>query len=134
MKKVTNKNYIYILLSLVYLLLILYITLFSRHGRHLQTCRVDLFWSYLLWFKGNSGLGKEILLNIALFVPYGYFLSQALTDYDEVIGQAPCNKITSWVLPLGIGLITSAFIESAQYYYGLGLCETDDLFSNLLGT
>lgn len=134
MKNAANKNYNYFLLSLVYLLIILYITLFSRHGSLLRTCRVDLFWSYALWFEGNSGLGKEIVLNIALFVPYGYFLSQTLTDPNEVIGKESYNNIKLWIFPLGIGLITSIFIESVQYYYGLGLCETDDLFSNLLGT
>lgn len=134
MNKTINKYNIYILLSPVYLLLILYITMFSRHGSLVRTCRADLFWSYALWMEGNSDLGKEILLNIALFVPYGYFLSRALAALGEVIGQKSCNKIKFWILPLGIGLLTSAFIESVQYFYGLGLCETDDLFSNLLGT
>lgn len=100
----------------------------------MRTCRVDLFWSYALWLEGNSDLGKEIILNIALFVPYGYFLSRSLTVSGEMTGNESCNKIKFWILPLGIGLITSIFIEMAQYYYGLGLCETDDLFSNLLGT
>lgn len=133
MIKFTGKSKIYILLSFVYLLIILYITLFSRHGSLLQTCRVDLFWSYLLWLEGNSDLGKEIILNIALFVPYGYFLSQALVAPDELGGDEAGNK-NFWLMPLGIGLITSVSIEAAQYYYGLGLCETDDLFNNLLGT
>ena len=132
MKKFTGKSKIYILLSLVYLLIILYITLFSRHGSLLRTCRVDLFWSYSLWLEGNSDLGKEIILNIALFVPYGYFLPQALVAPDEVVGNATSNKVC-WILTLGIGFLTSVCIEAAQYYYGLGLCETDDLFSNLLG-
>ena len=43
-----------------------------------QSCNPDFFWSYAAWAQGKPGYGREILLNIALFVPLGYFLAAVL--------------------------------------------------------
>ena len=47
-----------------------------------QSCNPELFWSYAAWAQGKPGHGREILLNIALFVPLGYFLAAVLDGSD----------------------------------------------------
>ena len=64
-----RKKYVPLLFLAVYLLFIFYITLYSRSFSLIRTCRLELFWSYFQWAKGSADTGKQILLNIALFVP-----------------------------------------------------------------
>ena len=73
-----RKNYFSIFFLLLYLLFIFYITLYTRCFSLTQSCNPDLFWSYAAWVQGKPGHGREILLNIALFVPLGYFLAAVL--------------------------------------------------------
>lgn len=120
----SSKKHLSVLFLAVYLLFVFYITLFSRSSSLLRTCRLELFWSYLEWMRGNARLGREILLNIALFVPLGYFL---------------CNVLQNWrkrkfiFLAVGISFLITAAIEAIQYFDGRGLCEVDDVFNNVLG-
>ena len=82
------------------------------------------FWSYAAWAQGKPGHGREILLNIALFVPLGYFLAAVLDGVDvKRFG----------LLAAGLSLIVSVAIEGMQYVDGLGLAEWDDVFNNVLG-
>ena len=78
MKDMVRKKYFPIFFLLLYLLFIFYITLYTRSFSLTQSCNPDLFWSYAAWAQGKPGHGREILLNIALFVPLGYFLAVAL--------------------------------------------------------
>ena len=77
-----NKKYLSLLFLAVYLLFIFYITLFSRSFSLTHDCRLELFYSYGQWLHGSVGTGKQILLNIALFVPAGYFLAEALHAWN----------------------------------------------------
>ena len=119
-----RKKYVPLLFLAVYLLFIFYITLYSRSFSLIRTCRLELFWSYFQWAKGNAGTGKQILLNIALFVPAGYFLANVLHAW---------NIKRAGVLAVAISFAISASIETVQYVDGLGLGETDDVFNNVLG-
>jgi len=89
-----------------------------------QSCNPDLFWSYAAWALGKPGYGREILLNIALFVPLGYFLA-AVLDGSAVKRFG--------LLAAGLSLVISVAIEGMQYVDGLGLAEWDDVFNNVLG-
>ena len=89
-----------------------------------QSCNPDFFWSYASWAQGKPGYGREILLNIALFVPLGYFLAAVLDGSDvKRFG----------LMEAGLSLIVSVSIEAVQYVDGLGLAEWDDVFNNVLG-
>ena len=88
-----------------------------------QSCNPEFFWLYTAWAQGKPGYGREILLNIALFVPLGYFLSAVLDGAVKRFG----------LLATGLSLIVSVTIEGIQYVDGLGLAEWDDVFNNVLG-
>ena len=120
-----RKKYVPLLFLAVYLLFIFYITLYSRSFSLIRTCRLELFWSYFQWAKGSADTGKQILLNIALFVPLGYFLANALHVW---------NIIRAGLWSILISFVISASIETIQYVDGLGLGETDDVFNNVLGS
>lgn len=77
-----TKKVVPVLCLVIYLLFIFYITLYSRSFSLTRACRLELFWSYFQWAKGNAGAGEQILLNIALFVPAGYFLADALHTWN----------------------------------------------------
>ena len=109
---------------LLYLLFIFYITLYTRSFSLTQSCNPDFFWSYAAWAQGKPGYGREILLNIALFVPLGYFLA-AVSDGGIVKRFG--------LMAAGLSLIVSVAIEAVQYVDGLGLAEWDDVFNNVLG-
>ena len=70
-------------------------------------------------------LYREMLMNVFLFFPLGLTLSNALPQ-----------RLSRWVR---IGITTlfacllSIVIEYTQYYYALGMAETDDVICNTLG-
>lgn len=119
-----RKKYVPLLFLAVYLLFIFYITLYSRSFSLIRTCRLELFWSYFHWAKGSADTGKQILLNIALFVPLGYFLLDVLRTWN-------IKRAGLWAVLISFGI--SASIETIQYVDGLGLGEADDVFNNVLG-
>ncbi len=82
-----------------------------------------MFWSYKKWFAGNWAFGREILYNIAMFVPIGFFLGALLN-----------NRKNGLPFACLVGLFLSATIELLQMFFKRGLCELDDVFSNTLGT
>lgn len=104
-----------LILFICYILFIFYITLFIRESGS-QRYELELLWSYRQFFT-SPALGLEVLNNIWLFVPLGALLS-SLNNKQRM-------------LLVAIGL--SIFIESIQYFFGLGLCELDDVIGNSLG-
>lgn len=104
-----------IILFICYISFIFYMTLFIRENGS-QQYEFEVFWSYRQIFKSPT-LGLEVLNNIWLFIPFGALLRSL--------------KKKQQVLLLAIGL--SFFIEGLQYFFGLGLCELDDVIGNSLG-
>lgn len=94
-------------LTVLYVIVILYITVFSRTPGSERIFK-GLFWEY------RNGMWKSILLNIILFLPLGYLLG--------------CKK------KIIIGLFLSVIIEVVQYIGMLGFCELDDVLNNTVGT
>lgn len=94
----------------LYILIILWITLFSRE---VATVRVfkGLFW------EAKNHLWHFIVLNILLFMPLG-FLLRNITDSRKTIVY---------------GFLISVLIELTQYWFRLGSCELDDVLNNTLG-
>lgn len=86
---------------------------FRESGGHRAV--FELFSSYKE-FLISSAVRQNILNNIWLFVPLG----AALYDSKHRFGWL-------WALAL------SVLIETVQYVTGIGLCEVDDIFSNVLG-
>ena len=107
---------------LLYLCCVLYITLLSRGDSLTRIIKMDVFSSYHMWFAGNAAKGKSILQNIALFIPLGFLLTQALPSRKY--------RFPSAVL---LGFVISLLIETAQYSTRWGWFDVDDLLNNTLG-
>lgn len=123
MLKFLKKNSPLLFLT-VYILIVLYITLFSRSFSLVHVCKLELFWSYVAWYRGNGGMNGQILFNIALFVPLGYFLFGVLQGRN-------CKR--AGLFSVGIGFCFSVTIEAVQYFGRLGTCDVDDVINNVLG-
>ncbi len=82
----------------------------------------ELFWSYNKWLEGNWELGKQILANIAMFVPLGFLLSAVISSHKK-----------SFLFVLSSGFLFSGIIEIFQFEFMRGLFEYDDIFNNTLG-
>lgn len=93
-------------LATLYILIVLWITLFSRTPGTVRLFR-GLFWEIEMGYWG------DIALNILLFVPLGFLVG---------------NKRI-----ILIGLLLSAGIELTQFVFELGVCELDDVLNNTIG-
>ena len=104
-------------LLVVYVLGVLHFTL---TGRNMGMRQVNLtpFWTYAHF--SDPQYRWEVYMNVFLFVPFGFLLAFAARR--------------SFRQALLIGLIFSVCIEAIQYLFGMGFCETDDVFHNTLGT
>lgn len=102
---------------LFYIFTVLWYTVLSRDsGFH--EARYELFWSYKEWLAGNMGLGKEILANIAMFIPFGFLASSIFSKHYFIVPAA---------------IIFSLIIEFLQLFLSRGLFEFDDVISNTIG-
>ena len=70
-------------------------------------------------------LYREMFMNVLLFFPFGLGLSQLLPGSWRISARL--------ALTLGLGAVFSILVEGAQYLWGLGIAETDDVLCNTLG-
>ena len=96
-----------LILSILYIGVILWITVFSRTPGSERIFK-GLFWEI------QMGYWSDIVLNMLLFVPLGIFIGER---YAIIIG---------FVLSLGVEII--------QYIFVIGFCELDDILNNSIGT
>ena len=90
----------------LYILIILWITLFSREPMTTRIFR-GLFWEI------EMGYWNNIIQNILLFIPLGFLIG----GKRGIIA----------------GLLLSIGIELTQYIAVLGYCEFDDVLNNTIG-
>lgn len=96
---------------------IAYITLLSRMPTLTREIHLQPFWSYM-----SAMYGKQILLNIVLFIPLGFLLMASLTRSKHPV---------LWVISLAF--VISCSIELLQFATYRGMLDVDDLGSNLFG-
>lgn len=107
---------------LLYIIFLLYITLFGRLSERIDTISLLPFWSYLEMIQtSNLNMGRQILYNILAFVPLGILLPMLGRRFQ-------CLKII-----LLCGFLLSVLIESAQFLFHLGWCDIDDVINNTAG-
>ena len=111
-----NKRY----LSLgAYVCCILLITLVFRESGLVPQLQPVPLWSLAEWFRGSLDSGISIILNILLFVPFGYLLT----------GLDSQKKLRPILLSFSLSLL----IELLQYVTCRGVFDVDDLLTNTLG-
>lgn len=100
----------------LYVLFIVYITLYVRTSNEHFAVSFELFRSYQD-FLSNADTRAQIVNNILLFVPFGFILYQLIPSGKTILAS----------------VLFSVLIEAAQWFFGMGWCEVDDVLSNGLG-
>ena len=113
-------------LLLVYVLYILYMTLLCRTARTFYQYNYKLFWSYQYFFDKDHPQGRQILLNILFFVPYGMLLTAALQNGKR-------SGIKVFLITVLSAALLSGLIEFLQLVLKLGFSEFDDVMDNTIG-
>lgn len=107
---------------LLYIIFLLYITLFGRLSERIDTISLLPFWSYIEMIQtSNLNMGRQILYNILAFVPLGILLPMLGRRFQRL-------KII-----LLCGFLLSVLIESTQFLFHLGWCDIDDVINNTAG-
>lgn len=114
----------------LYLSVVLWYTVLKRPVG-LYFSQFELFWSYRRWFAGSAYMGREILANVAMFVPFGFMLSGLIAREESAAG--PAARWRQAMLCILCAATFSLLIESLQLFWNRGLFEWDDLFNNSIG-
>lgn len=77
-------------------------------------------------FSFNLAFLRDVLINIAGFVPFGFFFCMYLSS-----GSASKKKVVATIL---LGTLFSLTIEILQFYIPIRDSGTTDIFTNTLGT
>ena len=108
------------LLTIGYILLVLYVTVISRpQNEQIQYCLMP-FNSYFSIDDGDRFLLPQVLMNITMFIPIGFLLKVAFRSLD-------------WKKVMAYGLLFSLLIELLQLALMKGAVEVDDVIHNSLG-
>ena len=115
-RKTANKRrqVIFVIISLF---CVLFITVLSRVPTLSRVTHLIPLWSFT-----SHGHGRQILLNIALFIPLGYFLSSV---YESTRHPRLMTLLSA--------LLVSATVETIQFLTYRGMLDVDDLISNVCG-
>lgn len=120
--RIATKRLVLGLISICYLVVLFGATFLSRDS-HYREVVLTPFYSYrLAWNHQSAAEWRNLILNIALFVPWGFLLP---------IWGGRFRKI-GWTL--GSGFLGSVLIEGMQYVFSCGVVEFDDVSNNTLGT
>ncbi len=116
-KKIIFYKEILFLVFLAYLLLLYQLVTFKEI--EFSSSNLIPFREILRYELGSKGFYNQVLGNILLLIPFGFFV----TDYV---------KITKLRIIFFLTLLTSLVIESTQYF--IGRCfDIDDIILNVLG-
>lgn len=106
-----------------YLAVMLSATLLDRVSGWSDTRMMPLFYSYReAWYSFSGAEWRNIVLNILLFVPFGFLLPLGIRFFRRF-----------WATYL-TGLAVTVLIESTQLILARGVAEADDILNNFLGT
>ena len=100
-----------------YVFLVLCTTIFYREETFEKRYNLYPLSSYTILY---NNLLAQIIMNVMMFVPIGFFAGGAL------------KKKYTWIV-LGIGLVLSFFIEITQLISTRGVFNVDDIIHNVLG-
>lgn len=117
------KKFVLLSLCTEYYYLVLCSTVISRSMKETHLTKFMPFWNYMdIWNKKSYPDGLiEVILNIVMFIPIGLLLSSGI------------RKMKWWHIAI-VGCCLSMVIEVLQLITRRGLCETDDVIHNTLGT
>lgn len=104
----------------LYLFTVLWYTVFCRTTQY-HFAQTEVFWSYKKWLSGDTNIGFKIIANIAMFIPFGFFISLL-------------KEKNTFLTVMAFGVVFSFVIENLQLFFMRGLFEWDDLINNIAGS
>ena len=117
----TTRKSVFLMLLVEYVFLMFCSTVICRDS-HPETTRLELtpFWNYHdVLLSGKPMHYWEVILNIVLYSPIGFLLGGI------------CKRVSSTIM---ICVFLSVVTEGLQLLLHRGLCETDDVINNTLGS
>lgn len=108
---------IILFLFFTYVVMLLYITYFSREPGSRTGIDLQLFGTWNLWAQSRAYFFE----NIILFIPFGLCM--------PVVWKRMRNPVFLFLL----SGMTSVSIEMLQYFTQRGFCQLDDVVTNVLG-
>lgn len=108
------------LLVIGYVILLLFLTVFSRSFQSSHNYNLFPFWSYKAIWGGQEELLAENIMNVIVFIPVGFLLGCSF------------NRVKIWIILL-CGCYISISIELSQFILKRGFTEVDDVMHNTLG-
>lgn len=118
-KKHSMKENVVLYVLCLYSACLIVLTVLGRTELETSYMRLVPFWTYIQCIKGRDGLVAEIMINIAMMIPYGFLLPSV---FDCTFRR------TVWI----VGLL-EILIETSQFILKRGLCEIDDIFHGIIG-
>ncbi len=110
------------LIFIGYMAIVLYATILRNSGGY-REWNLHLFRAWReAWNNFSAKNWANVLLNIAMFVPFGFLL--------PLLGR----KYRKWYVAVPVGFTVSLAIELLQLAASSGICDVDDLFCNTLGS
>jgi len=103
---------------IMYWVVLLFITFFSREDSSWKTMDLELFSSWGINTRNNA----FVIENILLFIPYGFLSAWLIKEVRNVM---VCTML---------GAATSLLIEWMQLLTGRGIFQIDDVITNTIGT
>jgi glycopeptide antibiotics resistance protein len=121
-KKIAPQKLIVAVVLFCYLIVVLGATL-GRRGHYKGSVNLYPFSAYReAWNSFSITAWRNIILNIIMFVPFGFLLSVL----SERFRKAGKTYLVGFILTVGI--------ECIQYFTGRGIFEIDDIIGNTIGT
>lgn len=121
-KAFPRRGFAWLLLFLCYLTVVLGATLFERTDIYDNSVIQPLFYSYRLAWGGYAAYEwRNIILNILLFVPLGFWLPFGIKFFRHFY--------TTYLA----GFLFTTAIEISQLYFNKGIFELDDIMDNAVG-
>lgn len=122
-KKLSKKKACWFAVFICYMTVVLCATMLDRSNVWIHGTILPLFYSYKeAWNSFTAADWRNIILNILLFVPFGFLLPVGVKWFR--------NFMKTYLA----GLILTVCIEVLQLVLKRGIFELDDIFNNTLGT
>lgn len=122
------------LISILYFVSVIYVTCIrgNRYGLGGFSFRFPLPFLKAIMNHHYGHTTNRSLLNVILFVPFGYLLPAVCSALREK-DAANIKGYLKWWMTAGAGFLCSLLIESAQFVFKIGVFEIDDLVKNTMG-
>lgn len=123
------------LISILYFVSVIYVTCIRGNRYNLGgiSFRFPLPFLRAIMSQHYGPTTNRSLMNVILFVPFGYLLPSIYFALRERDGTDEKDDNLQWWVTAASGFFCSLLIETAQLVFKIGVFEVDDLIKNTMG-